>query len=433
MAEEPEVPTPTEKPRHCPACGSRVAAMATTCLMCGASLTETEETAADGEEVTKGLPGWARALIVVALALAILAAGSFGLYTLMTAEPEVEDTTPTARPTRTPTSTPTPTPTQIPTPTSIPTPIPPLAHPVQEGETLITIALTHDTSVEAILALNPDVDPDLLQVGQILLIPVATPTPGPTDTPDPNVPTPTPAEYIVHIVAPGETLIAIAEEYDVSLTLIRDANNLPHDDDTIRVNQSLIIPMGTPMPSPTPTTDPNATPTPVPPYSAVPLLSPPDGAIIVGSAQPILLQWASVSVLRDDEWYELTLRQPAGGTISATIHTRTTAWRMPPDLTLAPDADVRKFYWQVRVVQETQDGRGRLVYKRAGDSSEVRMFIWLEVTPTPSVTPSPTSTPTTTPTPSPTSTLTPTPTLSPTPTSTSTRPPTRAPSATPTP
>ena len=395
MAEEPEIPIPTEEPRYCPACGSRVAAKATTCLMCGASLVEEEGT--PEEPKRRGLPGWARALLSGVLALAILAAGAFALYTLLTTEPAAEDPTPTAIPTRRPTVPPTLPPTPTSMPTSTPTPVPPLAHQVQEGETLIVIAAEYDTTVEQIMALNPDLDPQLIQVGQLLLIPVGTPTPGPTSTLDPDVPTPTPPDYIVHVVAPGETLSTIAEEYEVSIAVIRAANDLPLNDDTIRANQSLVIPMGTPMPSPTPTVDPNVTPTPVPPYAAPPLLSPPDGATLAGSEEPILLQWASVSVLQDDEWYELTLSQPRGGVMSATIRSHTTAWRVPPDLMPAPDADVHEFQWQVQVVEEAFGRYGELLYKEAGDPSEVRTFTWLVPTPTPTPTrtpgPSPTPTP----------------------------------------
>jgi hypothetical protein len=92
MAEELETSPQTEKPqpRRCPACGSRVAAMATTCLMCGASLVEEAVELEEEEEEAEargGLPGWIRALIVVGLALVILSAGIFGYYQLMTAEP----------------------------------------------------------------------------------------------------------------------------------------------------------------------------------------------------------------------------------------------------------------------------------------------------------------------------------------------------------
>ena len=385
MAEEPQVSIPTEGPRYCPACGSRVAAKATTCLICGNSLTEEAVVA---EPVRRGLPGWTRPLIVVALALVILAAGGFGLYRMLTAEPA--QTTPTAFPTRTPTTTPTATPTQTPMPTSTPTPIPPLVHQVQDGETLLAIAVTYDTTVEEIQALNPDVDPELIQVGQLLLIPVPTPTPGPTNTPVPGVPTPTPPETIVHVVMAGETLLSIAEKYGVSLTVIRTANDLPPDDDTIRVNQSLVIPLGTPLPSPTPTVDPNATPTPLPPYPAPPLLSPPDGAALVGPGVPDL-QWAAVSVLRADEWYELTLlpnvgHQPPGDTAVTGAHTRATAWRVPQELLPPAGSAAREFRWQVQVVREVPNAAGEVTYEEAGAPSQERTFTWL-----PSATPIPPS------------------------------------------
>ncbi len=387
MAKELEVSLPTEKPRCCPACGVRVASQATTCLMCGASLVEE---AAPEEDVRRGLPGWVSALIVIVLALAILAAGGFGLYTLLTTEPE--HVPPTLAPTNTATATPSPTsatPTQIPIIAPTPTPIPPRVHQVQEDETLIVIAVVYDTTVEAILALNPDVDPELLQVGQLLLIPAATP--GPTSTPGLGTPTATPSDFTIHVVAPGDTLSSIAEEHELAVEVIRRANDLAPDDDTIRVNQSLVIPVGTLVPSPTPTIDPNITPTPVPPYQLPLLLSPPDGAIFVGSDEPILLQWASVSILRDDEWYALTLVPPPGGVVSDTVYTRVPAWRVPFDLLPPSDVAVREFRWQVQVVREARDGGGELVYEEAGNPSDVRAFTWLEPTPMPILSPTPTA------------------------------------------
>jgi len=402
MAEEPRVTLPSEEQRRCPACGTRVAAQATTCLMCGASLTETKT--ALKEKAPHKMPTWIRALIIVGLALIILATVGFGIYTLMTSE--TQDPTPTLPSTQTPTNTPIPTPTQAPTPS--PTPIPPIVHQVQEGETLITIAELHETTVEAIVALNPGVESDLLQVGQVLLIPVGTPTPAPTATLDPNVPTPTPGDYLIHVVEPGETLITVAEQYGVSVALLHETNDMPIGDTTIFVNQTLIIPLGTPQPTTAPTIDPNATPTPIPPYPAVQPLSPPDGAIFVGDAEPIVLQWGSVSVLNDNEWYRVTLFHPPSNAPLERSYTRTTAWRIPFELLTT--AGVGEFRWDVRVVRETRGRGGRWTYKEADATGESYTFTWLDVTPTPSLTPSstPTATPTSTPTLIPTSTLTPT-------------------------
>lgn len=388
MAEEPEVSLPTEEQRQCPSCGTRVAAMATTCLMCGASLEEGEAEPEEKEPSKKGLPGWARPLIVVALTLVFLAAGFYGLYALMNARPQ--DTSPTSTPTQTPTNTPPPTPTRTPAPTLTSTPLPPLTYQVQAGDTLSDIAVRFDTTVEDILALNPEVEPEVLPVGYVLRIPAGPLTPTPTPTLDPSLPTPTTGDFVIHVVEQGDTLESIAEEHGVSIELIREANSdqLPVGSDSIFVGQSLVVPLGTPVPSITPTVDPLATPTSPPPYEAPPLLSPPDGATLVGVGSPIALQWASVAVLGENEWYEVTLFFP-DGTTAHTFHTRTTVWRVPFGLLMEAGGDVPEFRWQVMVVRETRDKDGRLAYEKAGRVSETRVFEWTKPTPTPTLSPTP--------------------------------------------
>ena len=357
--------------------------MAHTCLMCGAFLDEEEPVAE--QRARRGFPGWARAMVVVVLALAILAAGGFGFYTLMTISPE--PVTPTATPTRTPTVTPTGTPTLTPTPSSTPTPVPPRPHQVQPDETLSEIAEEYDVTVQEILALNPDVQPELIQVGQVLLIPAAA-FDSVTDTADLDGSATVPAGYVVHIVQPGETLSEIAEREGVSMESIRLSNDMEPYDNTIRASQLLIIPLGTPEPTPTPTVDPNATPTPLPPYRSPPLLSPFDGHVFTGSDEPVLLQWASVGILKNDEWYEMLLFQPPGGVVSVTHHTRGTSWRAPLDLLQTANADVRQFNWQVQVVREAR-AEERVVYEAAGGTSDVRSFIWLVPAATATPLPSP--------------------------------------------
>ena len=390
MAEEQENSPTNGEPRRCPNCNTRVATKATTCLMCGASLVVAEEPPTEEEETKRHIPSWVGSVIVFVLALMIVAAGGFGLYTMLTAAPELEEATPKIAPTRTPTATWTSVPVQQPTPTSTSTPIPPRVHEVQEGQTLSDIAVSYDITIEQILALNPEVDPELIQVGEVLLIPADAATPGPANAAESGDSTPTPEDFVVHVVESGETLISIAEQYGISVSLLRTANDLAADEESIQPEQSLVIPLSTLTPTLTPTKDPNATPTPQPPYAAPPLLGPPDGAIFEDPEAAVLLQWASVSVLEGDEWYELTLSQPPGGIVSDTVRIRATAWRVPPELLLKANAEVREFRWKVQVVREAQEDE-ESSYQEAGASSETRTFIWLE--PTPTSTPRPTPTP----------------------------------------
>ena len=330
--------------------------------MCGASLTGEEQLEAPKEK-ERGLPNWVGSLAAILLAIVILGAGGFGLYTMLASEPDPEPTAPpvTASPTATPGPTATSTPAPSPTPTL--TPLPPRAHDVQEGETLSDIAELYGVSMEDILALNPEIDPELIKAGQVLLVPAglsAEDTRGGEDDDG----------FLVHVVGSGETLSTIAEDYGVSVDLIRAANDLSPEDETIRAEQSLVIPVNTPTPSPAPTRPVDRTPTPDPPYVSPPLLQPPDDAVLEGDA-PVLLQWASVSVLDPNEWYELRLWQPRG-VVSSTVRTRSTAWRVPTDLLGRAETDTPRMRWQVRVVRELSGQ----VYVEAGAPSATRAFTW---------------------------------------------------------
>lgn len=68
------------------------------------------------------------------------------------------------------------------TPTSSPTPSPtptatPVVYIIEEGDTLLAIAIDNNTTTAAIEALNPGIQPNLLQIGQqVILPPPATPS-----------------------------------------------------------------------------------------------------------------------------------------------------------------------------------------------------------------------------------------------------------------
>jgi LysM repeat protein len=95
------------------------------------------------------------------------------------------------------------------TPTAPPTPE---TYVVQGGDTLSAIAYTYGVSLEALMAANGIADPNVLHVGQELLIPTASPAPA--EPPATEVPS-TPAEPVatpVPTVTPiGPPLVEIAQ------------------------------------------------------------------------------------------------------------------------------------------------------------------------------------------------------------------------------
>ena len=62
------------------------------------------------------------------------------------------------------------TPTPLPTPTITPSPTPVLIA-IEPGDTLLGIAIKRGTTVDAIIALNPGIQPNFLQIGQQIVIP----------------------------------------------------------------------------------------------------------------------------------------------------------------------------------------------------------------------------------------------------------------------
>lgn len=120
---------------------------------------------------------------------------------------------------------------------------------VKADDTLYSIALLNNTDVETIRRLNnlPD---DTIQVGQVLIVPGAgepTATPGAGDATAVAQATP---EAVIHVVGAGENLSSIAAQYNVGWAEIATANNIasPY---TIYRGQRLTIPGVAPTPQPT--------------------------------------------------------------------------------------------------------------------------------------------------------------------------------------
>jgi LysM repeat protein len=100
---------------------------------------------------------------------------------------------------------------------------------VQPGDTLGAIARRFGTTTAVLAALNNIANPEVIYVGQSLILPAGgeQPPPGP----------------IYHVVQPGETLSSIAARYGVSIAAIAEANNLTNVN-LIWVGLRLVIPAG---------------------------------------------------------------------------------------------------------------------------------------------------------------------------------------------
>jgi len=94
---------------------------------------------------------------------------------------------------------------------------------VEQGDTLTEIARDHDVSVSALIDANGIKNPDLIRIGQVLVI-------AGTD------------KY--HLVGRGETLVRIASAYGTSAFSVARANSLS-DPDRIYPGQKLLIPTAT--------------------------------------------------------------------------------------------------------------------------------------------------------------------------------------------
>lgn len=101
----------------------------------------------------------------------------------------------------------------------------PQIHAVQEGETLTSIALTYDVTVEALLAVNALENGDFLQIGQELLIP------GGTGEEVPGL-------YTVRL---GDTLRGIAGDFNTSATEVAAANRLVQLRPSLQPGQQLSV------------------------------------------------------------------------------------------------------------------------------------------------------------------------------------------------
>ena len=113
---------------------------------------------------------------------------------------------------------------------------------VQRGDTLKGIAIKFRTTVDELLRLNPQItNPNLIRVGQRLVVPHRAPGSGVGGGGGTNLPSGTQ----VYIVQPGDTLKGIAARFGTTAAILRELNPEITNPDLIRVGQRIIVPFPT--------------------------------------------------------------------------------------------------------------------------------------------------------------------------------------------
>lgn len=108
---------------------------------------------------------------------------------------------------------------------------------IKSGDTLYFLAIRYNTTVEAIMNLNPGIDPNNLQIGQVICIPETQVSPLP----------PCPHGFY-YTIRQGDTLFLLSQRFGVSVEAIMMANP-GIDPNNLQIGQVICIPT---MPSPEP-------------------------------------------------------------------------------------------------------------------------------------------------------------------------------------
>ena len=100
---------------------------------------------------------------------------------------------------------------------------------IKPGDTLYSISRRYNVSLDDLLEANPGISPELLMVGQIICIPLAVP---PVTCPPGSTP---------YVIRPGDTFYSLARRYNTTVSALITAN--PNvDPRALLVGQQICIP-----------------------------------------------------------------------------------------------------------------------------------------------------------------------------------------------
>ena len=119
-----------------------------------------------------------------------------------------------------------------------------VVHTIRPSDRIYTLARQYNSTVEAIVAANPGLDPHKIRLGQQIVIPGksnAGANPAPVIVDDSNPPAPASSSGQEYVIQRGDTLIGIARRNGITLRALREANQLRSD--RIIVGRKLTIPV----------------------------------------------------------------------------------------------------------------------------------------------------------------------------------------------
>lgn len=108
---------------------------------------------------------------------------------------------------------------------------------VRAGDTFFSIARRFGTTVSALQAANPGIDPNRLQIGQQICVPAPAPAPG------------TCPGGFLYTIRSGDTFFSLASRFGVTLQALTSANP-GVDPNRLQIGQQICIPAPAPVPTP---------------------------------------------------------------------------------------------------------------------------------------------------------------------------------------
>jgi LysM repeat protein len=254
-----------------------------------------------------------------------------------------------------------------------------IRHRVRQGETLLAIATIYGVTVEELQAANNLVDV-LIRAGDELIIPVARPAQQQGSVPSVDSQFEYTVQQGDTVISIAVRFGSTIEEILLVNNLTENDLIRPGDVLLVPVRsvpQEVLASSPTPEPAAQPTAAPTAgAPIPTPAIYLEPrLINPPDEAVLIRD-EPVLLQWVSVEVLDPNEWYVLLIYPVSGAAQTLpSIWTKATSYRLETALA-PPSGETANYAWQVSVVRVKPGVSNQFALEAASPPSEVRTFTW---------------------------------------------------------